>query len=60
MSKKSKATKKVEELLKLAEKDKKFLQDTKLKLIQSLNDIEMKLTKNHGAILVLLQVLEDK
>lgn len=60
MAKNNKLKKKIKDLLEQTEKDKKFLLDLKLKLAKDLNEIDMKLVKNNGAILVLQKLLEDK
>lgn len=60
MKKKNNYKKKLEELLKSAEKDKKFLLDTRNKLTDEINKIAFQLAKNDGAILILKKILEDK
>lgn len=58
---KKKSTKeKVKELIVTIEKDRRFLLDTKTKLIKELNKIEVQLLKNEGATLILKKILEGK
>lgn len=51
---------KIDELIKSAEIDKKFLLETKTKLIAKLSDINAQLMKNEGASLILKKLKEDK
>jgi hypothetical protein len=51
---------KIESLLVLAEKDKKFLLETQKKLADDVQKVAFQLVKNEGALAILKKILEDK
>jgi hypothetical protein len=51
---------KIENMLNLTDADKKFLLDTKTKLINELNKINIQLIKNDSATLILKKLIEVK